>query len=33
MLVISISRVPVLPVLSITGETDHCTRPFSFLAP
>src|SRR5262249_57702690 len=33
MLVISIPRVPVLPVFSIDGEMDHCVRPRSFLAP
>ena len=33
MVFISIPRVPVLPVFSINGETDHCVRPFSFLAP
>src|SRR5262249_46257726 len=33
MLVISIPRVPVLPVFSISGEMDHCVRPPSFLCP
>ena len=33
MVFISIPRVPVLPVFSINGETNHCVRPFSFLAP
>ncbi len=33
MLCISIPRVPVLPVLSINGEMDHCVRPLAFLAP
>jgi hypothetical protein len=33
MVFISIPRVPVLPVFSINGETDHCVRPLSFLAP
>src|SRR5262249_23742407 len=33
MLLISIPRVPVVPVFSINGEMDHCVRPLSFLAP